>query len=58
MKLELPLLTGVMFLATQLLARAQVQGFEGALISSCVEYGLRGWRGAAKRLRAWTLCAR
>lgn len=59
MKLEVPLLTGLVFLATQLLARAQIQGFEGALLSSSVEYGLRGLRAVSKRLRGTlTNCAR
>ena len=52
MKLEIPLLAGLMFLGTQLLARAQIQGFEGALLSSGVGYGLRGVRAASKRLCA------
>ena len=52
MKLEVPLLAGLVFLGTQLLARAQIQGFEVALLSSGVEYGLRGLRTAAKQLRA------
>jgi hypothetical protein len=50
MKLEISLLTGLLFLGAQLLARAQVQGFEVALISSGAEYALRGWRAAARRL--------
>jgi hypothetical protein len=41
MKLEVPLLAGLVFVATQMLARAQVQGFEAALVSSGMEYGLR-----------------
>ena len=52
MKLEIPLLTGLVFLAMQLLARAQIQGFEGALLSSSVEYGMRAWRAGSKRLSA------
>jgi hypothetical protein len=52
MKFEIPLLTGLVFLGTQWLMRAQIQGFEGALLSSSVEYGLRGWRAASKRLRS------
>ncbi|HEX9787605.1 MAG TPA: hypothetical protein VGB09_06240 [Candidatus Binatia bacterium] len=52
MKLEVPMLAGLIFLGTQLLARAQIQGFEGALLSSGVQYGLRGLRTASTRLRA------
>jgi hypothetical protein len=52
MKLDVPMLAGLIFLGTQLLARAQIQGFEGALLSSGVEYGLRGLRAASKQLRA------
>ena len=51
MKLEFPLLTALVFLGTQLLARAQIQGFEGALLSSSVECGLRAWHAGSKRLR-------
>jgi hypothetical protein len=59
MKLEIPLLTGLVFLAMQLLARAQIQGFEGALLSSGVEYSLRAWRAGSKGLRAaLTRCAK
>lgn len=57
MKLEIPLLAGLVFLGSQLLMRAQIQGFEAALLSSGVEYGLRGWRAASKRLhRTLTHC--
>jgi hypothetical protein len=52
MKFEIPLLAGLALLGTQLLVRVQLQGFEGALLSSGVEYGLRGWRAASKRLRS------
>lgn len=59
MKFEIPFLAGLVFLGTQLLARAQIQGFEGALLSSGVEYALRGWRAASKRLHViLTNCAR
>ena len=59
MKLEIPLLAGLAFLATQLLARAQIQGFEGALLSSGVECGVRAWRAGSKRFRiALTHCAK
>ena len=59
MKIEVPLLAGLLLLGTQLAARAQVQGFEGALISSGVEYGVSGWRAASKRLRKMlTACAK
>lgn len=52
MKIEIPLLAGLLFLGTQLLTRAQTQGFEAALISSGVEYGLRAVRLGSKLLRA------
>jgi len=51
MKLEVPLLAGLLFFATQLLARAQVQGFEAALASNGVEYGFRALRAGSKFLR-------
>ena len=51
MKFEIPLFTGVLFLATQLLMRAQMQGFEAALLSSAAEMVVRGWRAAGKRRR-------
>ena len=51
MKLDVPMLAGLISLGTQLLARTQIQGFEGALLSSGVEYGLRGLRAASKQLR-------
>jgi hypothetical protein len=51
MKFEVPLLAGLVFLGTQLLARAQIQGFEGALLSGGVECALRGLRAASTRLR-------
>jgi hypothetical protein len=50
MKFEIPLLTGLIFLGSQLLARAQVQGFEAALISSSIDYGLRGWRAVSQHV--------
>jgi hypothetical protein len=52
------LLAGLAFLGPQLLMRAQIQGFEVALVSSGVEYGLRGWHAASKWLRPMlTHCA-
>ncbi|HKY07357.1 MAG TPA: hypothetical protein VJQ55_03910 [Candidatus Binatia bacterium] len=53
MKFEIPLFTGLLFLATQLLMRAQMQGFEAALLSSAAEMMVRGWR-AARKQRRWT----
>ena len=52
MRFDVPLLAGLMFFVTQWLARAQTQGFEAALVSSGMEYGLRAARLGSKLLRA------
>lgn len=51
MRFEVPILAGLLFLGTQLLVRAQTQGFEAALLSSGVEFGFRAWHRAAALLR-------
>jgi hypothetical protein len=40
MKIEIPFLAGLLFVGTDLLARAAVQGVEQALFSTAIEYGL------------------
>ena len=52
MKIEVPLLAGLFFFGTQLLGRAQTQGFEAALFSSGLEYGLGAVRVGWKLLHA------
>ena len=52
MKIEVPLLAGLLLFAQELLARLQAQGFEAALVSSGVEYGFRAVRVGWKLLNA------
>ncbi len=51
MKIEIPLLAGVLFIGTDLLARVAVQGIEQALFSAAIEYGLN----ALKSIRSLLL---
>ena len=50
-KLEMSLFAGLLVIGTTLLAQAQIQGVEGALMSIALEYGLRGLRAARTVLR-------
>jgi hypothetical protein len=44
MKIELPLLAGLLFIGTDLLARMAVQGIEQALFSTAIEHGLNAFK--------------
>jgi hypothetical protein len=55
-KLEMSLFAGLLVIGTTLLARVQVQGVEGALVSTALEYGLRGLRAAGTVLRKSARC--
>jgi hypothetical protein len=50
MKVEVSLFAGLLVIATTLLARAQIQGLEGALLSMAVEYSFRGVRAGSRIL--------
>jgi hypothetical protein len=50
------LFAGLLVIGTTLLARAQIQGVEGALMSTALEYGLRGLRAAGTVLRKSARC--
>ena len=49
MKIEIPLLAGLLIIGTDLLARVAVQGVEQALAAAVIEYGMNSIR-AVKRL--------
>jgi hypothetical protein len=49
MKIEIPLLAGLLIIGTDLLARVAVQGVEQALATAAIECGVNGVR-AVKRL--------
>jgi hypothetical protein len=53
-KLEISLFAGLLMAGATLLARAQIQGLEGALISTAIEYGLRGVRAGATVVKTWS----
>jgi hypothetical protein len=48
MKIEIPLLSAFLWIATTLLARAQAQGIEQALIATAIEYSAIGTRAAVR----------
>ena len=56
MKLDMAMFAGLLWVATAWLARAQIHGFEVALVSTAIGFGLRGVRagsrvvGGARRL--------
>ena len=52
MKVEVSLFAGLLVIATTLLARAQIQGLEGALLSMAVEYSFRGVRAGSRILHS------
>jgi len=52
MKVEVSLFAGLLVIATTLLARAQIQGLEGALLSMAVEYSFRGVRTGSRILHS------
>jgi hypothetical protein len=49
MKIEIPLLAGLLIIGTDLLARVAVQGVEQALVAAAIECGMNGIR-TVKRL--------
>lgn len=49
MKIEIPLLAGLLIIGTDLLARVAVQGVEQALAAAAIECGMNGIR-IVKRL--------
>jgi hypothetical protein len=44
MKIEIPLLAGLLLIGTDLLARVAVQGIEQALFSTAIEHGLNAFK--------------
>ncbi len=48
MKLDIPMFAGLLWIGTAWLARAQIHGFEAALISTAIEFGLRGMRAGSR----------
>lgn len=48
MKIEFPFLATLLLIGTTLLARAQAMGFEQALVTTAMEYGVNGLRSAIK----------
>ena len=50
MKIEIPILAALLVLATELMARAALQGFEQALVSTLVEWSARRMRVARRKL--------
>jgi hypothetical protein len=51
-RIELPLFTALLVVGTDLLARAAVQGIEQALLSTIVEYCLKGLKAGKGLLPA------
>jgi hypothetical protein len=49
MKIEIPLLAGLLIIGTDLLARVAIQGVEQALAAAAIECGMNGIR-TVKRL--------
>lgn len=50
MKIEISFLAALLFIGTDLLARAAVQGVEQALLATIMEYGLAGMRRGLRQL--------
>jgi hypothetical protein len=50
MKIAISLLAALLFIGTDLLARAAAQGVEQALFSTAIEYGLNGIKAVTKLL--------
>lgn len=48
MKIEFPLLATLLMIGTSLLARAQAQGIEQALLATAIEYCVRGGKAAVR----------
>lgn len=51
MKIQLPLLAALLFLANELMTRAGVQGFEQALLSTVFEWSMGRITSARKMLK-------
>jgi type IV secretory pathway VirB3-like protein len=62
MKIEIPILAALLVLATELMARAALQGFEQALVSTLVEWSARRMRVARRKFwrgrQSMSLCVR
>lgn len=52
MKLDMAMFAGLLWVATTWLARAQIHGFEAALVSTAIEFGLCGVRAGSRAVRA------
>jgi hypothetical protein len=48
MKLDIAMFAGLLSVATSWLARAQIHGFEAALVSTAIDFGLRGVRAGSR----------
>ena len=48
MKIDIPILAGLLCVITVWLARAQIHGVEAALASTAIEFGLRGVRAGSR----------
>lgn len=48
MKLDVAMFAGLLWMATTWLARAQIHGFEAALMSTAIEFGVRGTRAGSR----------
>jgi hypothetical protein len=46
MKLDMAMFAGLLWMTTAWLARAQIHGFEAAMMSTVIQFGLRGTRAA------------
>jgi len=49
MKIDIPILAGLLCVITTWLVRAQIHGVEATLVSTAIEFGLRGV-GAGSRI--------
>jgi hypothetical protein len=58
MKIEMSLASTLLLIGTTLLARAQTQGFEQALLATAMEFGVNGLRSAVKFLPDYMRLAR
>ena len=48
MKLDMAMFAGLLWMTTAWLARAQIHGFEAAMMSTVIQFGLRGTHAASR----------
>ncbi len=53
MKIEIPILTALLLLGTELMTRVGIQGFEQALVSTAIEWSVGRFKAAREILRIY-----